>query len=70
MNRETVSDLLNAIDRFNEALDGASGDEESDAACEMRDSAMAVLGEAVAGDASLEALVLHFEEAVVSVLSQ
>jgi len=64
MNRETVSELLKAIDRFNEALDEPSGDAESDAACKMRDAAMAVLGEAVAGEASLEALLLQFERAV------
>lgn len=42
---ETVAEFLRAVESFNLAMEGSSTDIEVDAACVMRDCALAVLEE-------------------------
>jgi hypothetical protein len=52
MNSHSVVELIASIERFNLAMDGPSGDRETEAACRMRDAALMLLREVAVDDGS------------------
>jgi hypothetical protein len=59
--QEMATDFLENVRAFNIAMDGPSGDEEIDAACRMRDSAISLLREFAAGEGPLAMALAKFE---------
>jgi hypothetical protein len=59
---ETAAEFLRAVKKFNQAMEGPSTDAEVDAACAMRDCALAILEEGSTANHSLRALMAEFEK--------
>jgi hypothetical protein len=56
-----VREFLDSVRKFNQAMDGLSGDLEVDAACTMRDSAMAIARELSERDTQVGELLAAFD---------
>jgi len=58
---QTAREFLEAVRDFNKAMDGPSGDAETQAACNMRDSALAGFRELGARDIQVAKLLQDFD---------
>lgn len=59
--KQILEEFLEDVRKFNEAMDGPSGDAEVDAACAMRDSAIAIAQVLSARDPQITKLLEDFD---------